>query len=187
MVFLRVKKTFNKSSTTISKSKREDPYNPEKSTGVGLGRTSSSTSVTGSDEGSDAESDSTTSGIRVSPLIRGSAFEDFPIAVEQSLGKHLGTSQELKPEQNITEDHEVSFTDKDCYGQRHPKENPALIAKRLKAFDAVVSALPKKKRATLQKAIERCPELLNEGFKLQFLRCECFNVKVSTTVVLLGV
>ncbi|CAB9512436.1 tocopherol transfer protein [Seminavis robusta] len=74
----------------------------------------------------------------------------------------------------------VAFTDKpDVYGQLHPVETPQLIAGKIVAFDAAVNNLPRKRRAALSQAVEECPELLTEKFKLQFLRCDCFNVQLA--------
>lgn len=66
----------------------------------------------------------------------------------------------------------------DIYGQVHPRESPALVEEKLWEFDAEVGNLPKEKRISLTLAQERCPQLLTNTFKLQFLRCEVFRVKV---------
>ena len=67
----------------------------------------------------------------------------------------------------------------DVYGQVHPHETPELIAEKLVALDAEVGNLPKDKKISLMMAQERCPQLLTNAFKLQFLRCDVFRVKVS--------
>lgn len=135
-----------------------------------------------------------TMSVRTTPLFKGSARTDSPIAVEQHW-ERLESSEEGEEENNALDQEngddsaededeapstdDVCFTEAedDCYGQKHPIENPCLIAKNIVAFDAAVENIPKKKRSTLLQAVERCPELLDEGFKLKFLRCECFNEK----------
>lgn len=192
------------------RSKKQRKQSLDKSsTGQKLGRLSSNASTVTdvSSEASDEQrerdlfvySDTQTGdlSVRASPLFKGSAKLDSPVSVEQLWGKTkaIGSSEEFDEEgvdndtdrsddDPVQEEDEVQFGDKDAYGQRHPVENPALIAKRLVAFDTAVSKLPKKKRATLNQAIERCPELLDEAFKLKFLRCECFNVKVSFSLLI---
>ena len=74
---------------------------------------------------------------------------------------------------------EVSFTDPDIYGQAHPLENEELIGSKLKAFEVAVAEIPNADKKNLVLAQSKCPELLTEGFKLQFLRCEVFNEKVG--------
>jgi len=63
----------------------------------------------------------------------------------------------------------------DIYGQVHPEESAELISKKLIEFDAAVEALSAQEKENITKAVEKCPELLTEAFKLQFLRCEVFQ------------
>jgi hypothetical protein len=74
----------------------------------------------------------------------------------------------------------------DVYGQLHPKETPELIAQKLIEMEMEIEKLQlaadtngKQNCLQLQQAQERCPELLTDGFKLMFLRCEVFNANVS--------
>ena len=76
----------------------------------------------------------------------------------------------------------VAFTEKDYYSQRHPIETPELIAAKLVQFDNHVATIPKKQRQALTQATLKCPDLLDEKFKLMFLRCEVFHEKVSHVV-----
>lgn len=66
----------------------------------------------------------------------------------------------------------------DIYGQVHPQETDSLVQQSLHEFDAAVDRLADSaKRATLS-AQKKCPELLTPSFKLLFLRCEVFHIKV---------
>ena len=76
----------------------------------------------------------------------------------------------------------VSFTEPDQYSQAHPIENDALIAEKMTAFDAAVDKIAKADKENLILAQTKCPDLLDEAFKLQFLRCEVFDEKVSVFV-----
>ena len=61
------------------------------------------------------------------------------------------------------------------YGQVHPVETPKMIIQRLEEFDqAVQEVIPE--AVNLQKAQQRCPDLLTDEFKLMFLRSEVFRV-----------
>jgi len=66
----------------------------------------------------------------------------------------------------------------DIYGQVHPTETPELLKQKLAEFDADVKKLPKDKTTSLIIAQKKCPDLLTDAFKLQFLRCEVFRTKV---------
>lgn len=141
----------------------------------------------------DAFLDGASTSVKVSPLFRGSAVAEATVSVEptsffsaeeqaieydcQVEGIDSKNSGEDPTALASGEEDEVQFTDKDVYGQRHPIENPGLIAKRLIAFEAAVEKLPRRKRTALERAKVECPQLLDDGFKLEFLRCECFCVK----------
>ena len=66
----------------------------------------------------------------------------------------------------------------DEYGQIHPNENPKLVKKKLADFDAEIEGMTAEKKCGLLKALQRCPDLLTDEFKLMFLRSEVFRVKV---------
>lgn len=68
----------------------------------------------------------------------------------------------------------------DVYGQTHPEETPELIITKLKEFQDELGTLDADVTKSLRKAEEKCPDLLDDDFKLMFLRCEVFNVDVST-------
>lgn len=163
-----------------------------------LGVSASSCTSDTSDERRERETflDGASTVVKVSPLFRGSAVAESPVSIELTTscfaeeptvqgcdGVVAGDDSEIigKDPTLAAGGDEVQFTDKDDYGQRHPIENPGLIAKRLVAFDAAVDKLPPKKRAALERAKVECPQLLDEGFKLMFLRCECFHVKRAAT------
>jgi hypothetical protein len=73
----------------------------------------------------------------------------------------------------------VPMTAPDKYGQRHPIESDTLIALELANFEYQSKLLDSAEKVALNEATRRCPELLTKEFKLMFLRCECFNAKVS--------
>ena len=73
----------------------------------------------------------------------------------------------------------VHMTAPDKYGQRYPIENDTLIELELANFEYQSKLLDSAEKVALTEATRRCPELLTKEFKLMFLRCECFNAKVS--------
>jgi hypothetical protein len=73
----------------------------------------------------------------------------------------------------------IEMTEPDIYGQCHPMETDELIQAKLKEFEAELLTLTTTQTASLAMAQEKCPELLDTDFKVMFLRCEVFNVKVS--------
>jgi len=68
---------------------------------------------------------------------------------------------------------------RDIYGQIHPVETPNLLKESLKEFETEVEQIKPEKSASLRMAQQKCPQLLTDDFKLMFLRCECFRVKVG--------
>ena len=72
------------------------------------------------------------------------------------------------------------MTEPDQYGQAHPIETQDVVIHSLKEFEAAVEAIPAKDKPSLTEAQQKCPQLLTDDFKLQFLRCEVFNEKVCT-------
>jgi len=74
----------------------------------------------------------------------------------------------------------VAFEEPDIYGQVHPTETPELVAEKLAALDVELDKIPAEKKPQYQLALEKCPQLVDQDVKLQFLRCEVFNADVST-------
>ena len=69
--------------------------------------------------------------------------------------------------------------DVDVYGQYQPQETESMIAESLHAFQETLDKTPPSEKQALSQAEEHCSELLTEGFKLMFLRCELFDIDVS--------
>jgi len=67
----------------------------------------------------------------------------------------------------------------DVYGQVHPIETPELIQEKLLALHKELAQLPEEKTKAWKQAQEQCPQLVDQDFELQFLRCEVFNADVS--------
>jgi hypothetical protein len=68
----------------------------------------------------------------------------------------------------------------DMYGQLHPLETEELITSKLLALKDEISKLPDDTTTAWKQALEKCPQLVDTDFQLQFLRCEVFNADVST-------
>jgi CRAL/TRIO domain len=79
---------------------------------------------------------------------------------------------------------DVPMSEPDLYGQRHPIESDALIQSKLVDFDFQVKQLDRHNCAwlnttALDLALEKCPHLLTNAFKLWFLRCEVFDASLA--------
>mmetsp|Transcript_11895 Transcript_11895/g.22206 ORF Transcript_11895/g.22206 Transcript_11895/m.22206 type:complete len:333 (-) Transcript_11895:217-1215(-) len=62
------------------------------------------------------------------------------------------------------------------YGQQPPKEEtPEFLSSSFAELDRELDNLPEEKKAGWLKAKEKCPELVGEGHRLMFLRCEVFR------------
>jgi hypothetical protein len=73
----------------------------------------------------------------------------------------------------------VKMSEPDIYGQRHPVESPELIVKTLAQLEVEIDELPAASKVGLEQAKQKCPDMLDNAFKLFFLRCEVFNANVS--------
>jgi hypothetical protein len=67
-------------------------------------------------------------------------------------------------------------TDHDeLYGQHIPKETPEMISSKLQDLHKEIDLIPNDKKQEWLMALEKCPQLCDDKFKLMFLRCEVFN------------
>jgi hypothetical protein len=74
----------------------------------------------------------------------------------------------------------IPMSDEDMYGQRHPVENPDLIAAKLGELEEELSQLSDEDSQGWTQAKAKCsPDLINDDFKLMFLRCEVFNADLA--------
>jgi hypothetical protein len=73
----------------------------------------------------------------------------------------------------------VPMSPPDQYGQSHPIETDILIDNKLKELEFEIAKLSEERREAYSQAVEKCPELLTDKFKLMFLRSEVFNADVS--------
>jgi len=69
--------------------------------------------------------------------------------------------------------------EEDIYGQVIPNETSDLISTSLEKLDEELQRIPNVEKVAWNMAIERCPELINNDFKLKFLRCEIFDVSLA--------
>jgi len=60
-----------------------------------------------------------------------------------------------------------------------PEETPSLIEEKISEFDKTLAEINPKKKIGCTLAQEKCPDLCEEDFKLVFLRCEVFKVKLA--------
>jgi hypothetical protein len=72
----------------------------------------------------------------------------------------------------------------DMYGQIHPDETPELVKEKLKELEAELDKIAEKD--AYKQALENCPELVDDGFKTMFLRCEVFKTDVSYEQLVTG-
>jgi hypothetical protein len=74
----------------------------------------------------------------------------------------------------------IPMSDADIYGQRHPIESTDLIGSKLMELDDELSKLTAEDAEGWTQAKEKCSsDLVDDDFKLMFLRCEVFNADVS--------
>lgn len=67
----------------------------------------------------------------------------------------------------------------DVYGQIHPVESPSMIETGLSNLEKELSLISDEAKKALDRAIEKCPEVVNDRHKLMFLRCEVFNADLA--------
>jgi len=69
----------------------------------------------------------------------------------------------------------MSSRSESLYGQKITNETPDLRASSLLHMNKILEELPAEKKTAWTTAMEKCPELCGEPFKLMFLRCSDFN------------
>jgi len=68
----------------------------------------------------------------------------------------------------------TSFHD-DIYGQLIIEETPELLSSSFLKLDKALEKIPDAEKTTWTTALEKCPELCGESFKIMFLRCAHFD------------
>ena len=63
----------------------------------------------------------------------------------------------------------------ELYGQHIPKETPELISSKLQDLQKKLDFIADENKKDWTMALQKCPELCDDKFKLMFLRCEVFN------------
>jgi hypothetical protein len=63
------------------------------------------------------------------------------------------------------------------HSSRFPHETDELLSEKLRLFEKEVDEIPEEKKSALRQAEARCPELLDDAFKLAFLRTEVLDEK----------
>lgn len=63
----------------------------------------------------------------------------------------------------------------DLYGQVVPKETPELLSSKLEELETELQNIPDEMKVEWSMALEKCPHLCDQAFKLMFLRCEIMN------------
>ena len=113
----------------------------------------------------------------VSPTSITTAHTTFDYAIDSERALHLPVVEYNE------EDGEVNSSSVDVYGQRHPIETDKLLRNALRDFDyRLQNNVPDTKKKSVLDAQKKCPDLVNDSFKLMFLRCECFKVDVRCDV-----
>lgn len=67
----------------------------------------------------------------------------------------------------------------DLYGQVIPKETPELLSSKFEELEIELRKIPDDKKQDWRMALEKCPDLCDEAFKLMFLRCEVLNADLA--------
>lgn len=75
----------------------------------------------------------------------------------------------------------TSFHD-DIYGQLIIKETPELLSSSFLKLDKALEKIPDTEKTTWTTALEKCPDLCGEAFKIMFLRWANFDCNVSIVI-----
>jgi hypothetical protein len=79
---------------------------------------------------------------------------------------------------SITDDLAKKFnTFEQSHSGHFPRETDESLSEKLRLFENEVDDIPVEKKSALHQAEEQCPELLDDAFKLAFLRTEVLDVK----------
>ena len=79
----------------------------------------------------------------------------------------------------------VPKTKPDMYQQEHPIESEDLILTKLKELEVELEKIPVNEKTIFLQAVKKCPQLVSNTEKIQFLRCEVFNADVGATYFVL--
>lgn len=87
--------------------------------------------------------------------------------------KDIPEDESSSDDSDIYESHPLKD---DIYGLAIPDETPELIRTKLDELNKELEGISDKKKRPWLKALEKCPELCGDSFRLMFLRCELFIV-----------
>lgn len=74
----------------------------------------------------------------------------------------------------------VDLTIDEMYDQKIPIEAPVLISSKLEELDRKLLCISNEEKKEWMMALEKCPDLCDDNFRLMFLRCEVFNCTLAS-------
>jgi hypothetical protein len=112
-------------------------------------------------------------------------FDEFVELVKSKELEDLFQKEDNEPEHAPNPAKGISDLE-EKYGQTPtPVETPSLIKEKLDQLKREIEKIPDMDKKEAIQAEEVCPHLAGDDFKMVFLRCEVFNVKVRRMLLLL--